>query len=95
MDRFRFNIDYVAEEDGIIYRSVRTEEDAIRSLNFYLDIYVKLEPSSKSLGGYKERHPGMAQQMKEMISSGTCVIAIDPNNDDFVVGIRNAIVIDR
>lgn len=93
--KFRFDIDYEVEEDGIIYRAVRNDEDAAKTRDFYLDIFLKNEPATKSCGGYAQRHPGMVKQIDEYIADGVSIIAVDPNRDGFVVGIRTGFVVDK
>ena len=82
--------------DSPYYSEKVDKHDTNFVLNFYLFLFHALEePARKSFGVEEKRTPLMEARIRRVLSDGVSLVAIDPNQDFKLVGIRTALTISR
>lgn len=91
---FTHSVDYEHQFGNYVIKVIDTPriKDAV---DFYWKSFLKDEPSTVAFGGYSTRHPAMIAQVEEVISDGVSVIAIDPENDNKMIGFGLAHTVTR
>ena len=62
-------------------------------IDFFFEVFLKDEPIAKHTQGWKNRNPSVVNMVKEVISDGVSLMAIDSNGK--LAGIRISFTVHR